>query len=185
MFKIGDKVLFSLAGENQPIIKSNFGVILNISDNKCTVVRLGSGFTSVYQNVNINKIEHLDNKSIVDDEILNHYNKKIDEYRLKLKEVTQEMKDDERVKKYEFLKNQIKTTAKNLCESQDDFDFENKLKAICRLKKELYTIELDCISEIRKYNGNIYYEIRQVENVRDNALKGISDHTINKTLEKL
>lgn len=185
MFKVGDKVLFSLAGENQPIIKSNLGVIISISNNKCTIVKVSELQVFIYTNIDYSKIEHLDNKDIVEREILNHFNKKIDEYRSKLKELTQDEKDDERMNKYESLKSQIKATAENLYESKDDFDFENKLKAICRLKKELYAIELDCIPNTRKYNGNTYYEIKQIEKIRDRALKNISDETISKILEKL
>ena len=185
MFKIGDKVLFSLGGESQPAIKSNFGIILGISDDKYSVVAPGFGHTSIYKNIGSHRIEYLDNKSIVENEILGYYNKEINKYKIMLKKITQETKDAEKMNKYESLKTQIKTTAKNLYQSKDDFDFENKLKAICHLKKQLYTIELDCISETRIYNGHIYHEIKQLEKNRDKALKDISDEVINKKLEKI
>lgn len=186
MFSIGDKVFFSLAGKNQVPIKSNLGIILKVGNGHCSVLNMGSGKTNfIYHNRSFDTISKLDDREKVEDEIVSYYDERINEYKDKLKVATQEVKDTEKFQKYEKLKQQIKATAKHLYESEDDLDFENKLKAICQLKKQIYTIELDCVSDIRKYNGNMLYEIKELEKRKNNALKDISEETIKKLFVEL
>lgn len=61
---------------------------------------------------------------------------------------------------------------------KDDCDFENKLKAIADMKREIFSIELECASDIRKENGRIKWKIREEKSNRDNLLKNISDEKI-------
>lgn len=70
--------------------------------------------------------------------------------------------------------------AKRLSESTDDVDFENRLKAISDMKKNIFSIELECVSQIRKANGKIKYEIRELEMFKENTLSKISNENINK-----
>jgi len=81
---------------------------------------------------------------------------------VKRSDYAQEVKD-----KYYNLKNQINATAKHMIESENDTDFENKLKAICELKKQLYTIECDGLSDARKFNGNLLYKIKEINKKRN------------------
>ena len=181
MFNIGDKVFFSLAGKDQFPIKSNLGIVLKVGDGHCSVLGVGKGFgSSIYHNRKFNTIRRWEDREEVENEIINYYNERISEWKGKLKVVTREIKDTEKFQKYEKLKQQTKVTAKHLYESEDDLDFENKLKAICQLKKQIYAIELDCVSNIRKYNGHILYEIKELEKRKSNVLKDISEETIKK-----
>jgi len=81
---------------------------------------------------------------------------------VKRSDYSQEVKD-----KYYNLKNQINATAKHMIESENDADFENKLKAICELKEQLYTIKCDGLSDARKFNGNILYKIKEIHKKRN------------------
>ena len=76
------------------------------------------------------------------------------------------------------MKKQIIATAKNMIDYKDDCDFENKLKAIADMKREIFSIELECASDIRKENGRIKWKIREEKSNRDNLLKNISDEKI-------
>ena len=76
------------------------------------------------------------------------------------------------------MKKQIIATAKNMINYKDDCDFENKLKAIADMKREIFSIELECASDIRKENGRIKWKIREEKSNRDNLLKNISDEKI-------
>ena len=69
------------------------------------------------------------------------------------------------------MKKQIIATAKNMIDYKDDCDFENKLKAIADMKREIFSIELECASDIRKENGKIKWKIREEKSNRDNLLK--------------
>ena len=67
------------------------------------------------------------------------------------------------------LKQEIINTAQNMIEAKDDSEFENKLKAICQKKKQLFEIECDVAQDNRKYNGMIKYKIKDVEKQRKSA----------------
>ena len=97
-----------------------------------------------------------------------------------IRKATQEEKNAEKLEKYESLKKQILGTAKNLINHTDDDDFENKLKAIADMKRAIFSIDLDCASDIRKANGRIKWEIRDVISARDSLLRNISDESIEK-----
>ena len=92
------------------------------------------------------------------------------------------MKINKRYKgmKYEELKKQIKTVARRLAESNDDADFENRLKAISDMKKNIFSIELECVHDIRIQNGKIKWKIRELIQNKESELKKISDESIEK-----
>lgn len=185
MFKVGDKVLFSLTNKGQFPIKSEIGIILKVTGDLYSILKVTKMDSYIYHNIHSERIDYIENRDKIENEMVSYYDKKIEESKNKLKSVTQDVKDIEKVKKYETLKQQIKATAKNLSESEDDLDFENKLKAICKLKNQIYTIELDCISDARKYNGVIWYEIKQLEKQKDRVLKDISEEMIAEVLKEL
>lgn len=69
------------------------------------------------------------------------------------------------------LKKRIQKIAKNISEVnieiESDYEytvFENNLKEICKLKKNLYEFKNEYVSEARKINGRIKYNIRELDN---------------------
>lgn len=173
IFELADIVLFQ-TGENG--FKNNIGMILKHKENGNYAIL--SVHNSVYKDVSpswINPISDVDN---VRAEITLYYDEKISELQEQIKKVTQEEKDNEKIEKYESLKKQILSTANNLISYKDDDDFENKIKAIAQMKKAIFTIDLDCASDIRKENGRIKWKINKEIYARDSLLRNISDENI-------
>lgn len=176
LFKNGEVVLFSTGGGR----KTNIGMILKYkeSEDEYAVLTI---YSSVYKNIRTAWISPLSDKENVRKEISSYWESKIKEAELQLRKPTQEEKDNERVEKYEELKKQIKTVARRLAESNDDADFENRLKAISDMKKNIFSIELECVFDIRIQNGKIKWKIRELIQNKESELKKISDESIEKT----
>lgn len=175
MYKCGDVVLFS-TGDGR---KTNIGMILKYKDSDEYVVL--SVHNSAYKNIKDEWIAPIEDIEFVRTEIIVYYNELIEEKQKLIRKPTQDEKDSEKIKKYEELKSQIKTIARRLSESTDDADFENRLKAIAEMKKNIFSIELECVSDIRKNNGRVKYEIQQLTQSKENELNKISDEKITKS----
>ena len=141
-------------------------IIISRNNESCDILHL-DGFPCSIYNVDIKNLFYLYERFEAENLINIKLDSEIAELKNNIKSVkrldyTQEIKD-----KYYNLKNQINATAKHMIESENDTDFENKLKAICELKKQLYTIECDGLSDARKFNGNILYKIRKINEKRN------------------
>ena len=172
-FKPGDIVLFQMQERD---FKSNIGMILKDKENGNYVVL--SVYNRAYKDVQPSWIVSVDDAQSVRNEIAAHYEEKIAELHSQIRKVTQEEKESERVKKYDELKKQILATAKHMIDCKDDDDFENKLKEIDDMKRKIFSIELECASDIRKENGRIKREIKDELRIRDLLLECISDEKI-------
>lgn len=178
IFEPGDIVLYQ-TGENG--LKSNIGMVLKRKDNGNYV--LLSIYNNTYKDIQPTWIVSINDAESVRMDIIAFYESKIFELQAKIRKPTQEEKDQERVSKYEMLKEQIIITSKNLIDSKDNADFENKLKAIADLKKKIFSIELECASDIRKENGRIKRDIKNLIIEKDSCLKRINDDSINKAFD--
>lgn len=107
--------------------------------------------------------------------INDYYNNKIIEKKNQLKSVRRSDYQAEIDDKYLKLKNEIINTAKNLILCDNDSEFENKLKAICQKKKNLFSIECDETRAARKFNGAILHDIKDLEKSRDSIMKNLND----------
>lgn len=172
-FKPGDIVLFQT---HERDFKSNIGMILKHKENGNYVVL--SVYNSAYKDVQPSWIASVDDVQSVRNEITAHYEEKIAELQSQIRKVTQKEKESERVEKYDELKKQILATAKHMIECKDDNDFESKLKAIADMKRKIFSIELECVSDIRKENGRIKGKIREELFTRNSLLGHISDEKI-------
>lgn len=179
-FRPGDIVLFQTNGD---CFKSDIGMILKLKENGNYVVL--SENKCAYKNIEWSWIADVNKAKYIRNEIRNYYEYEIARLQDKIRKPTQEEKDAEKIEKYKKLKQQIIATAKNLITCKDDCDFENKLKAITDMKKEIFSIKLDCASDIRKENGKIKYEIREAEAIRDRLLRGISEEHIIKSFKSI
>ena len=141
-------------------------IIISRNNESCDILHLDGIPCSIY-NVDVKNLFYLHKRIHAENLINAKLDLEIAELKNNMKSVkrsdyTQEIKD-----KYYNLKNQINVTAKHMIESENDTDFENKLKAICELKKQLYTIECDGLSNARKFNGNILYKIKEIHKKRN------------------
>lgn len=174
----GDIVLFSTGKDGN---KTNIGMIIKHKEDGNYVVL--SQYKSAYKNIEVECISTLEQIETVRKEVYGKFITGINELRSKIRRVTSEEKNTERVEKYQELKGEIMTCARRLSESTDDTDFENRLKAISDMRKCIFTIELDCVSDIRKENGRIKYKIRELEKLRDSELNKISDENLQKAFD--
>ena len=173
-YKNGEVVLFSTVGG----LKTGVGMILKHKDNGNYVVL--TQYNSAYKDIKPEWISPVDSVQEERNYVNSQYAEKINDKQKLIRKVTQEEKDKDRETQYRELQQQIKVIAKRLSESEDDIDFENRLKAIVDMKKNIFSIELECVSDIRKDNGKVKYEIRELERMRDAELNKISDENINK-----
>lgn len=173
IFEPGDVVLFQ-TGENG--LKSNIGMILKHKENGNYAIL--SNYNSAYKDVKPSWIVSVNDVEDIRNKITSYYERNISELQSQIRKPTQEEKESEKVEKYDELKKQIIATAKNMIDYKDDCDFENKLKAIADMKREIFSIELECASDIRKENERIKWKIREEKSNRDNLLKNISDEKI-------
>ena len=163
-----------------------YSIIISRNNESYDILHLDGIPCSIY-NVDVKNLFYLHERLVAENLINIKLDSEIAELKNNMKSVkrsdySQEIKD-----KYYNLKNQINATAKHMIESENDTDFENKLKAICELKKQLYTIECDGLSDARKFNGNILYKIRKI-NEKKNSISWYlkSNYVISKikTLDK-
>lgn len=179
---VGDGVLIS--NSNNDKIKDSIGIIINKKDDGYTVARHSN--TSWYMSFRTaEQLEDICNVEKVRQDIIDYYTPQIDELKSKLKKVTADEKLQERVQKYNDIKYRIIKNCERVAVCEDDDEFENRLKEINKLKKELHSIDLDCGDEIRKQNGKIKYDIRQIEADMNRCLGNISDTEIDKVFSRI
>jgi len=143
-----------------------YSIIISRNNESYDILHLDGIPCSIY-NVDVKNLFYLHERLVAENLINIKLDSEIAELKNNMKSVkrsdySQEIKD-----KYYNLKNQINATAKHMIESENDTDFENKLKAICELKKKLYTIECEGLSDARKFNGNILYKIKEIHKKRN------------------
>jgi hypothetical protein len=177
-YKTGDVVLFSLAGENEVKLYNEVGVVIKINEQYISIFKLHNSI----RKVNIDNIRPFSDLDKCIKEIEDNYNDSISKYEAKIKSVKNSDYQKEYIDKYYNIKNQIINTAKNMIEidENNDDDFENKLKAICQKKKDLFSITCDGIDEARKHNGEMKYYIKDLTNKRDRMIEDLK-----RNIEKL
>jgi len=177
MYQPGEVVLFSTGSES--ILKCNVGIVIGTQDQKYAVLNRNITNGSVYV-LEEKYIDSLDNLDKVRQDIIDYYSPKIEELKSKLRTVTSEEKVQERVAKYNDIKSRILINCERLIASTDDDEFENRLKEIGNLKKQLHSLDLECGDIIRKENGGIKFEIKKINLAMTGNLSRISDEYIAK-----
>lgn len=181
VFEPGDVVLFQ---KDENSFKNQIGIILKCKENgNYCLYTLPPMNTTVYEDIKPAWISSLDKVDVIRNQIIAKYEEEISELQSQIRKPTQEEKDADKAKQYEDLKQQIINTAKNLVNYKDSEDFENKLKAIAEMKKDIFSIELECVSDIRKENGRIKWKIRDKIYERDSLLRSINEERIKKVID--
>lgn len=179
MYNVGDRVLFSLAEDELTDIrhKRNVGLIIDKIDDEHYVVLQHSYGNYIYV-VPFFKLDKLENVQLVRNAIECYYTEELSKLKLKLKYVTSEEKIIERKQKYDSAKDRILKNCEKLISCVDDDEFENRLKEITNLKKQLFAIDLECGDIIRKDNGKIKHDIKEETSIMNSELHRISDEAI-------
>jgi len=186
MFKTGDKVLFNWYNENytgiDKDIRSKVGIILKVNNNDYfTILEFDDYKTNILSNIPHKNVCSIDDIEIVRTKIYYTYDKLLADEKSKLKSISQIEKDKEKLENFNNIKYRIIRNCEWLIKSDlDDEDFINRVKEISNLKKQLFNQKLECVDEIRRYNGTIKYNYREIERERNKLLKCISNETINK-----
>lgn len=177
--KCGNIVYFTPSKDVRSV---TIGITIDEFDDKYTILEC-SDYTNTFCKVLKDNIRPISDKEAIIEEIKQYYDKEIDVLKSKIKSVTRTDYEDKIVEKYDKLKTEIKNTAKNMLEAEDDTDFEERLKAICQKKRQIFEIKCDEIVKARKINGSIKYDIRKLEKEKIRLIDTL-DKKINK-LEKL
>ena len=188
MSNLGDKVICDIYSGKQPHTRELLtwlGIIVNDNkDNTYHVMYFDEHRIAIAYNVDEKYILPMEDNEYERARIMVKYDSLIEEEKKKLKTVSQEEKDKEKVERYESIKQRIIRNCEwCINKDLDDEDFVNRVKEIANLKKQLFSPEkLPCINEIHRYNGTIKYNIRELERERDKVLSRISDEEIEKKM---
>lgn len=179
--KIGDYVYFKCLEKDNIFTKS--GIVLNINNDKVSILEKGY-YSSSIETVSINNVRAISDKENIIDEIKNFYNEKIKKQETQLKSIKRSDYQEEIKSKYTLLQKEILNTCKNILDTTDDYEFEQKLKAICQKKKQLFSIECEGMNDARKFNGEVKYNIRELIKKRENCIREL-DCSIDYLKEKI
>lgn len=182
-FKVGDFVYFSTSNSDDVKLFTDSGMIININNKIISILCSRYGASVIY-NLSKERVNPISNKEEIIKDINTYYDEKINNLQNQIKSMKRGDYEAEIVNKYNQLRQEIISTAKNMINTRDDEDFENKLKAICLKKKQLFEIECESLQDARKYNGNIKYQIKELEKTRNNALQSL-DRSIDELKKKL
>lgn len=166
------------------IYKSNY-------DKLCVVISKGETDSLIaYLEQDTSKTKRLskpikvNNENIIDiselDNFIKNINDNADSLILDFKNKLKSTKAIDYPQDYE-IKKRIKKVAENIANSDiehEDVTFENSLKEIYQLKVQLYCDKNSGASDARKHNGNIKYEIKNVEIDRNSRLEYLDMDTI-------
>ncbi len=190
MFNLGDKVIFDLHSGKKEYTRgllTHLGVIIyDNKDNSYHIMYFNDYGVNVAYGVDCRYILPIEDIEYERTRIITKYESLIKEEKEKLKTVSQEEKDKQKVERYENIKQRIIRNCE-LCINRDldDEDFINRIKEISNLKKQLFSPEkLPCINDIHRYNGTIKYNIRELEREMNEVLNRISDEEIERRLSK-
>ena len=186
VLKIGDKVIFDIHSGKHPDAKgllTCIGIIIEDNrDNIYHIMYFDDYRIAIVYDILCDFIIPLEDAEYERSRIEAKYEELINAEKNKLRTVSQEEKDKEKLERYESIKKRIIRNCEWLINRDlDDEDFVNRVKEIANLKKQLFSPEkLPCMNEIHRYNGTIKYNIRELERERNNVLKRISDEEIEK-----
>ena len=187
---VGDKVIFNKYGDSytghEVGLLTWFGVIARVNtDGTYNIIHFDDYRMNMTVNVKRTNILPISQVEHEREDITKRYNFLINEEKNKLRTVSDEEKDKDKLERYESIKQRIIRNCERLIDMDlDDEDFVNRVKEIANLKKQLFSPDrLPCMNEIHKHNGTIKYNIRQLETERNRVLSRISDEEIEKKLK--
>lgn len=181
-FYIGEVVIYTHSNE-EPYYY--YGMVINIDNDIVNLLRIEpwSGITN--DKTNISMVKKFKDLDCCVEHIESYYDEKIKNSESQLKSVRRSDYQLEMRDKYVSIKNDIINTAVNMIECTNDVEFEEKLKAICTKKKNLFAMECDEVAMARKFNGAILYDIKDFKKKKSREVTRLKDFEyVNKKLGK-
>lgn len=176
----GDFVLFNIDGEKDYMkgLLTHIGIVSSkgLGTYGYNIICWEDNNYKFYKGVDELKVRHVSEVLREIEKVKERFNEVLEFEKSKLKKVSQFEKDEEKIAKFEDVKKRILANCERmLCRDLDEEDFANRVKEIAQLKKQLYSNEkLSCVSDARKHNGVVKYNIRLIEEVRDKILKRLN-----------
>ena len=163
--KIGDKIAYikydvSSWNTSQTV---DFGYIFYISDEEIGCARYKNSPNYIKRNSEFERYFHVDIE--VKANMTDIIQKEIDSLQTKIKSLTLEEKDEIVKKEFNRIKQQIMNTANNMITDKDETYFISRLKTICELKKQLFSIKISDLDNINKSNGVIKCKIKKLKDL--------------------
>ena len=169
MLGLGDKVVFDIHNgkhEHTRGLLTYLGVLIHDNkDNSYHVMYFDDYKIGIAYNIDCRYILTIEDVEYERTRIITKYEYLVKEEKAKLKTVSQEEKDKQKVERYENIKQRIIRNCEwCINRDLDDEDFVNRVKEIVNLKKQLFSPErLPCMNEIHRYNGTVKFNIRELE----------------------
>ena len=92
----------------------------------------------------------------------------ISDLRENIRKLTAEEKDELVKTEFEQIKQKITNTASNMINSENESQYINRLKEICKMKEQLFSIKISDLNNIHMKNGAIMYKIKQLQELLKN-----------------
>ena len=186
-FEIGQRVVLCdtvVTNEKQGYI-AKLGIVLNVSSTRVLLNVFDfrkQNFEGIVKfDVLDNVVHPIEELETIRGNLTAFYNDLINTEALKLASVTSEMKEQELRERYLRIKHDILANCKVMLETDiDDDDFLNRLSELQKLRNQLYRPNsgLECVSKIRKQNGTVKYNIRELKIERDKVLREIDEDAL-------
>lgn len=185
-FEIGQKVVYAVETGQRSWYRVKLGVVINVSPTMLLLNLFDSrkqNFDGILKiSASDNVVHPIEDLVAIRDNIHAFYDDMINAEASKLTAVTSEMKEQELKERFTRIKHDILVNCKAMLSTDiDDDDFLNRLAELQKLRNQLYRPNsgLECVSKVRKQNGTVKYNIRELRIERDKVLKEIDEDTFN------
>lgn len=168
--KLGDLVYFNKSKSGYDF---STGILLSEKNDNFLVLDYGKFYSkNIYW---VKDIYNLNDRVEVVDTIKHYYENQIEIMKTQLKPISRSFYEEELNNEYKDIREQIINTCLNMSHDLDDTEFENKLKAICIKKNNLFSRKCEEVNEARKHNGEVKYRIKELENALKYQLNTLDD----------
>ena len=186
-FEIGQRVVYAVETGQRSWYRAKLGIVINASPTMLLLNLFDSrkqNFDGILKiSVSDNVVHPIEDLVSIRDNINAFYDDMINAEASKLTAVTSEMKEQELKElkeRFARIKHDIIANCKVMLSTDiDDDDFLNRLAELQKLRNQLYRPNsgLECVSKVRKQNGTVKYNIRELRIERDKVLKEIDEDT--------
>ena len=173
---------FILYKSNKENSQYNVGYMLNSTSEGIYTILINRYGTDDMGIRKMNIVEyHINNYELnIDSVIIIHkeaIENKVSELMSKIKSVKAVDYAVEELERYNEIKNRIKNICSNMISDssiEENLNFENRIKELHQLKKQLFSMECEECIEARKYNGNILYQIKEIRKISENYINRLN-----------
>lgn len=168
--KIGDKVAYMHFSERYTdSFRIGWGYVGDITDQYIVIGRRQTGFIDFDRDSDNNTFFLLtdNNQETIKDDFLHVIDLQISKEEKNIKKLTNEEKNILVTNKFIELQDRINIVAQRLISAEDDSQWINRLKEICQLKKQIFSIKIQDLEDINKKNLQVRYKINQLKDFKE------------------